>query len=74
MDGPAFHHPETTTDVSSRQGFLPIKANAFDRGFIGVVTGIFLHLLWMRCLEQWIPLWICTILTVLLGWYIVKRG
>jgi hypothetical protein len=28
----------------------------------------------MRFLEQWIPLWVCTILTVLLGIYIVKRG
>ena len=73
MDSPAIHHPETT-EVPERQGFLPIKANAFDRGFIGVVTGIFLHLCWMRFLEQWIPLWICTILTVLLGVYIVKRG
>ncbi len=66
-------HP-VTHQVSVRDGFLPIKTNAFDRGFIGVVFGIFLHLLWMRFLEQAIPLWVCTILTVLLGIYIVKRG
>ena len=63
-----------TTTVSPRDGFLLIKTNAFDRGFIGVVFGIFLHLLWMRFVEQWIPLWVCTILTVLIGIYIVKRG
>ena len=57
-----------------RDGFLPIHTNAFDRGFIGVVAGIALHLLWMRFLEASIPLWICTLLTVALGIWIVKRG
>ena len=57
-----------------RDGFLPIVTNGFDRGFIAVVTGIFLHLLWMRFLEQAAPLWICTILTIVLGVFIVRRG
>ncbi|WP_027132467.1 DUF2160 family membrane protein [Geminicoccus roseus] len=63
-----------THEVTPREGFLPIKTNAFDRGFIGVVLGIFLHLLWMRFLEQAIPLWVCTILAVAIGIYIIKRG
>ena len=68
MSAPVTHR------VSPREGFLPIKTNAFDRGFIGVVFGIFLHLLWMRFVEQWIPLWVCTVITMLIGIYIVKRG
>jgi predicted small integral membrane protein len=58
----------------ARTGFLPIKTNAFDRGFIGVVCFIAIHLFWMRFIEATIPLWVATILAVALGVFIVKRG
>lgn len=57
-----------------RDGFLPIRTNAFDRGFISVVLLILIHLLWMRFLEQAIPLWVATILCVALGAYIIRKG
>ncbi len=57
-----------------RPSFLPINTNLFDRIFIGVVVGIALHLLWMRFLEHALPLSLCTLITVALGWLIAKRG
>lgn len=66
------------TDLSrteqARVGFLPIKTNAFDRGFIGVVCFIAIHLFWMRFVEAFLPLWVATILAVGLAIVIVKRG
>ena len=58
-----------------RRGFLPIRTNAFDRGFIGVVVFVALHLLWMRILEPLgLSLYIATAISIVLGVIIVKRG
>jgi predicted small integral membrane protein len=56
------------------QGFLPIETNTFDRVFISVVCLIAIHLLWMRFLEASLPLWIATILAIILGVIIVRKG
>ncbi len=56
------------------RGFLPMDTNTFDRYFISVVCLIAVHLLWMRFLEVSLPLWIATILSVILGYFIVTRG
>ncbi|RZA12096.1 MAG: hypothetical protein EOP02_30965, partial [Proteobacteria bacterium] len=47
---------------TERDGFLPIRTNGFDRGFISVVILILVHLLWMRFLEGVLPLWVATVL------------
>lgn len=57
-----------------RDGFLPIRTNGFDRGFISVVILIFVHLLWMRFLEQSLPLWIATVLCLMLAVIIIRKG
>ena len=58
-----------------RRGFLPIKTNAFDRGFIGVVLFVAIHLFWMRLLEPLgLSLYIATAISLVLGVVIVKRG
>jgi predicted small integral membrane protein len=57
-----------------RKGFLPINTNTFDRCFISVVLYIAIHLLWMRFAEAYAPLWIATILSLLLAVIIVRRG
>jgi predicted small integral membrane protein len=58
-----------------RPGFLPIETNAFDRGFIGVVVLVAIHLLWMRFLEPLgLSLYIATAISVALGILIVRRG
>ena len=57
-----------------RTGFLPIHTNAFDRVFIGTVIFVALHLLWMRFLEAHIPLYVATVLSLLIGAIIVARG
>ncbi|WEX10970.1 DUF2160 family membrane protein [Chelativorans sp. AA-79] len=57
-----------------RRGFLPIHTNGFDRGFIAVVLFVAIHLFWMRFLEQNVPLFVATILSVIIGAIIVARG
>jgi predicted small integral membrane protein len=56
------------------EGFLPIQTNAFDRVFIGVVVFVAIHLVWMRFIEASIPLYVATILSVLVGALIVAKG
>ena len=61
--------------VLKRRGFLPIRTNAFDRGFIGVVIFVAIHLLWMRFLEPLgLSLYIATLISLVLAAIIVKRG
>jgi predicted small integral membrane protein len=59
---------------AGRRGFLPIETNGFDRGFISVVCFIAIHLLWMRFVEAYLPLWIATILSLVLAVIIIRRG
>jgi predicted small integral membrane protein len=59
---------------TGRVGFLPIHTNAFDRVFIGTVIFVALHLFWMRFLEAHIPLYVATVLSLLIGALIVARG
>ena len=57
-----------------RRGFLPIETNAFDRGFISVILWIGISLLWMRFLEAMIPLWVSTVLCLILAIFIIRKG
>lgn len=58
----------------TNEGFLPIRTNAFDRVFIAVVLFVAIELLWMRFLENALPLWIATVLSVLIGQWIIRKG
>ncbi|MBX3567185.1 MAG: hypothetical protein KF914_03960 [Rhizobiaceae bacterium] len=58
----------------ARQGFLPIVTNWFDRVFVGIYLFVALELLWMRFLEQSIPLTVCHVLALALGVLIVWKG
>ena len=61
--------------IPRRRGFLPIETNAFDRVFIGVVLFVAIHLVWMRLLEPaGLSLYIATVISVVLGAFIVARG
>ena len=55
-------------------GFLPIDTNTFDRYFISVVVLVAFHLLWMRFIEEFIPLFVATIISIILGFFIVRWG
>jgi predicted small integral membrane protein len=57
-----------------RTGFLPIVTNWFDRVFVGIYLFVALELLWMRFLEQSVPLSVCHVLAIALGVLIVWRG
>ena len=61
-------------DGDAKRGFLPIRTNRFDRFFIGAVLYVAIHLLWMRFLEAWVPLWLCTVLSLALAVWIYRRG
>ncbi len=57
-----------------RRGFLPIETNTFDRYFISVILWIGVSLLWMRFLEALIPLWVSTVLCLILAIMIIRKG
>lgn len=57
-----------------QKGFLPIATNTFDRVFISVVLYIAIHLLWMRFVEVYAPLWIATVFSLLVAVLIIRRG
>ena len=58
----------------NRNGCLPIHTNRFERLFISVVLVIAGHLVWMRFIEFYLPIEVCTLLFILLGVWIVCRG
>jgi predicted small integral membrane protein len=60
--------------VIDRRGFLPINTNTFDRWFISIMLLVAIHLLWMRFLEAYLPIEIATILSILLGILIIRKG
>lgn len=58
-----------------RKGFLPFPTNTFDRCFISVVIFVAISLLWMRFLEPLgAPLWISTVISLVLAVWIVRKG
>ncbi len=59
---------------NGRPGFLPIVTNAFDRVFISAVVFVALHLFWMRFLEAEASIYFATLLSIVVGWVIVRRG
>jgi predicted small integral membrane protein len=65
------YEPEET---NGRSGFLPIRTNGFDRVFIAMVIFIAIHLAWMRLVENYVPLYAATILSLIIGAVIVARG
>ncbi len=44
---------------------LPFKSNLWDRIFIGVVIMFAVHLLWVRFIEQFVPLYVATVGTLI---------
>lgn len=66
---------QAPVEHKGRRGFLPIETNTFDRVFISVVIWIGASLLWMRFIEPLgLSVWICTVLCILLGAWIIKKG
>ena len=58
-----------------RRGFLPIDTNTFDRVFISVILFVAISLLWMRFIEPLgIPLWISTVISIILAIFIIRKG
>lgn len=76
QDRPASLQPDHSTSLRSaeRRGFLPFPANAWDRIFISGLCLVAIHLLWLRFIEAYIPLWGAMIVSIALGVYIFKRG
>jgi predicted small integral membrane protein len=56
------------------KGFLPIKTNWFDRFFISAISLVAIHLLWLRFLEVHFSLWFAMLISLALGYVIVRYG
>lgn len=74
VDLDAADEEAATKPPPERHGFLPITTNWFDRLFIGIYLFVALELLWMRFLEQAIPLTVCHVIAIALGALIVWKG
>ncbi len=58
-----------------RKGFLAFPTNTFDRCFVSVVIFVAISLLWMRFIEPLgVPLWISTVISVVLAVWIIRKG
>ncbi len=56
------------------EGFLPFYTNAFDRVFIAAVILIAIHLLWLRFMEPALPIELATVISLVIGFFVVRRG
>ena len=74
--GAALESPAQTSNESERDkpGFLPFHTNAFDRVFIGVVILIGIHLLWLRFMEPALPIEAATVISLVIGYFVVRKG
>ena len=68
------HHPVEHAVEEDRPHLLPIYTNMFDRVFISVVLMVAIHLLWLRFVEVYLPLPVATIISIVLGYIIIRRG
>ena len=55
-------------------GFLPFHTNTFDRVFIGAMILIGIHLLWLRFMEPALPIEAATVVSLAVGYVVVRRG
>ena len=65
---------EERPQTSKRDGFLPFYTNAFDRVFISAVILIGIHLLWLRFMEPALPIEAATVISLVIGVVVVRRG
>lgn len=65
---------EGETSSRAREGFLPFHTNTFDRVFIGAMILIGIHLLWLRFMEPALPIEAATVVSLVIGYVVVRRG
>ena len=65
---------QTVNAKKEFDGFLPFYTNAFDRVFISAVILIGIHLLWLRFMEPALPVELATVISLVIGYYVVRRG
>ncbi len=65
---------ENEQKKKTSEGFLPFHTNAFDRFFIGAMILIGIHLLWLRFMEPTLPIEAATVISLVVGYYVVRRG
>ena len=64
----------TSEKAPRGRGFLPIDTNLFDRYFISVVVLIAIHLVWLRFIESILPIGFATLISLVVGFFIVRYG
>ena len=72
--GAALESPARDKLKTEHLGFLPFHTNAFDRVFIGAVILIGIHLLWLRFVEPTLPIEVATVVSLVIGYFVVRRG
>ena len=72
--GATLESPANDKRKAEHLGFLPFHTNAFDRVFIGVMILIGIHLLWLRFMEPSLPIEVATVVSLVIGYYVVRRG
>ncbi len=65
---------EITKDEKKFEGFLPFYTNAFDRVFIGAMILIGIHLFWLRFMEPALPIGVATVISLVIGFFVVRKG
>ena len=67
--------PNKAADAKKQfEGFLPFYTNTFDRVFISVVILIGIHLLWLRFVEPTLPIEVATVISLVIGYFVVRKG
>lgn len=74
LDSPLTSPVEVEYKGLREPGFMGFYTNGFDRIFIAVIFFVAFHLLWMRFVEQFIPLFVGTIITIIIGVIIYRWG
>ena len=74
--GAALESPASDKLKTEREqaGFLPFHTNAFDRVFIGLMILIGIHLLWLRFMEPALPIEAATVISLVIGYVVLRRG
>ena len=57
-----------------KEGFLPLDTTTGDRVFISVVVLFAIHLLWMRYVEEYLPLEVAFGISLVIAVVILKWG
>lgn len=60
--------------TSPRIGFLGWTTTWGDRFFLSILVLFFISLMWMKFIEPFLPIYGALVVSIIIGWIIVKYG